>query len=223
MTVEPSPTSWLLEPAPDEHPHDLWAVGADLAPGTILAGYRVGLFPMPLREDALGWFSPAARGVIPLDERPRRTLRRVGGRYEIRFDTAFVDVARGCADPGRAWGWITDEVVEAYARLHELGWAHSIEAWDEEGLAGGLYGVEVGGLFAAESMFQRRPDASKASLLALLERLRATETRAERLLDVQWVTEHLALLGAVEVSRSVYRARLTRALELQPAFGGADA
>ena len=121
--------------------------------------------------------------------------------------TAFAAVVEGCADPRRTGGWITPAVRDAYVRLHELGWAHSVEAWDEEGLAGGLYGVAIGRLFAAESMFHRRTDASKAALVALGERL-----GDDALIDVQWLTPHLASLGATEIPRAEYLRRLERAL-----------
>lgn len=218
MPVEPAATPWQLEPCPDDHAHDLWAVGADLEPGTLLAAYRLGLFPMWLPDETLGWWSPRVRGVIPLETRSRRTLRRAATRYEVRTDTVFEEVMRGCADPARPHGWIDLRFVAAYARLHALGWAHSAEAWDEDGLAGGVYGVGIGGLFAAESMFQRRPEASKAALYGLVEHLRCAGDASLRLLDVQWVTPHLALLGAVELERAEYHRRLRTAVRLSPAW-----
>lgn len=138
------------------------------------------------------------------------------------MDTAFTDVVRGCADPRRPGPWITHAIERAYGELHRLGWAHSVEAWDREDgeLAGGLYGVAIGGLFAGESMFHRRTDASKAALIGLVELLSADEgspqaaANAGRLVDVQWRTEHLASLGVIEVSRAEYGRRLERALEL---------
>ena len=148
--------------------------------------------------------------------RPSRSLRRAARGYEIRVDTAFADVIGGCADPRRPHGWIEPELVEAYTRLHALGWAHSVEAWDAEGLAGGLYGVGIGGLFAAESMFHRRSGASKAALLGLVERLQAGGEA--RLLDVQWATPHLVSLGAVEIPRAEYHRLLDAALLLDDVF-----
>jgi len=212
-------SAWSFEPAPDDHPDDLWALGADLEPGTLLAAYRVGLFPMPIGP-RLGWFSPRRRAIVTLDGfRPSRSLRRAARRYEIRVDTVFADVVAGCARPGDPHSWIDGGVEAAYGRLHELGWAHSVEAWDLDGLAGGLYGVSIGGLFAAESMFHRRTDASKAAFVALVEQLRRPGDASRRLLDVQWLTPHLATLGATELSRAQYRVRLADALGLRPAFG----
>lgn len=185
-------------------------VGADLAPGTILAAYRAGVFPMPVRRK-LGWWSPDPRGVLPLDGlRVSRSLRRSTARYEIRVDTAFADVLEACADRRRPGAWIDATVRDAYLRLHRMGWVHSVEAWDGEGLAGGLYGVAVGGLFAGESMFHRRSDASKVALVGLVDRLRAG---GGVLLDVQWATDHLRTLGVVEISREEYHRRLADALE----------
>src|SRR4051812_15258151 len=146
MPVEPPPTSWAFPPparwTPDD---DLVCGGADLEPGTLLAAYRNGLFPMPLRGwPAMAWWSPDPRAVLPLGEfRPSRSLRRSMRRFEVRVDIAFSDVVAACADPARPHGWITPDIGAAYVRLHELGWAHSVEVYDTDGaLAGGLYGVE---------------------------------------------------------------------------------
>ena len=217
MPIEPPPTPWLLPRPPGDHPHDLWASGADLEPGTILAAYRRGLFPMRVDAD-LSWWSPALRAVIPVTGfTASRSLRRAARGYEIRVDTSFTEVIRGCADPTRPHGWIDESFVGAYTRLNELGWAHSIEAWDEEGLAGGLYGIGIGGLFAAESKFHQRPGASKAALLALVRLLGAAgETRV---LDVQWITPHLRSLGAVELTRAEYHRLLDEVLHHPDAFG----
>jgi leucyl/phenylalanyl-tRNA--protein transferase len=196
-------------------------VGADLEPGTLLAAYRCGIFPMPVSaadEELLVWWSPDPRGVIPLDGlRVGRSLRRSCARFEVRVDSAFEAVVDGCADPARAGRWITPSIRDAYVGLHRLGWAHSVEAWDGDGLAGGLYGVAVGGLFAGESMFHRRTDASKVALVGLVDRLRGG---GATLLDVQWVTPHLASLGAVEVPRTEYVPRVAEAIErpLPPVF-----
>lgn len=188
-------------------------MGADLEPGTLLKAYRSGLFPMRLRPAGPpAWWSPDPRGVIPLDGLcVSRSLRRSCRRFEVRVDTAFEAVIRGCADPRRPHGWIDDEFVETYVALHRLGWAHSIETWRGGELVGGLYGVSIGGLFAAESKFHRERDASKVALVALVELLRAGRAT---LLDVQWNTPHLASLGAIDIPRTEYLTRLEAALEV---------
>lgn len=192
---------------------DVVCAGADLAPETLVRAYSLGLFPMPdprsrRRNAAPTWWSPAPRGVLPLDGmRVTRSLRQSAKHYEVRVDTAFGEVVRGCADPSRDGGWIDERFVAAYTRLHELGLAHSVETWQGDELVGGLYGVSLGGLFAGESMFHRARDASKVALLRLVELLR-DEHEGSRVLDVQWATEHLATLGVVEVPRSVYLTQL---------------
>jgi leucyl/phenylalanyl-tRNA--protein transferase len=185
-------------------------VGADLEPGTLLSAYRSGLFPMPLGRRRLGWWSPDPRAVIPLDGlRVSRSLRRSLTRFELSLDTDFPAVVERCADPRRPHGWITPDIVRAYTRLHELGWAHSVEVWHHGRLAGGLYGVGIGGLFAGESMFHTVTDASKVALVGLVQHLRAS---GATLLDVQWLTPHLASLGAVEIPRAQYLDRLASAV-----------
>jgi leucyl/phenylalanyl-tRNA---protein transferase len=216
--VEPEPTGWVF-PDPRAADGDVVGVGADLAPGTLLTAYRSGLFPMPT-ESALVWWSPDPRGVLPLDGlRVSRSLRKACDLYEVRIDTAFDAVVDACANPDRPNGWISGEVQAAYVRLHELGWAHSVEAWSRSSgeLVGGLYGVAIGGLFAGESMFHRARDASKVALVELVRLLR---DGGAVLLDVQWLTPHLESLGAVEVSREEYLAALPDALArpLPPAF-----
>ena len=216
MPLEPPPTSWGFPDVATADDHGIVGLGADLEPGTLLAAYRSGLFPMPLEGadgGPIAWWSPDPRGIVPLDGlRVTRSLRRSQARYEVRVDTAFEQVVAACADRSRPGAWITSEVAAAYTRLHEMGWAHSVEAWDDAGLAGGLYGVAVDGLFAGESMFHRRVDASKVALVALVALLR--EDDQPRLLDVQWVTEHLRTLGAVEVPRVAYLERLAEARRL---------
>jgi leucyl/phenylalanyl-tRNA--protein transferase len=203
-------------PSPAETDGEVVGVGADLEPGTLLAAYRGGLFPMPLRRGGdVAWWSPDPRGVIPLDRlRVSHSLRRSCRRFEIRVDTEFEAVMRACADPRRPAGWIDEPFVAAYTRLHELGWAHSVEAWthDDAGrdvLAGGLYGVAIRGLFAGESMFHRRTDASKVALVALVRSLFAAGTV---LFDVQFVTAHLESMGAFTVPRAEYLQRLQSAV-----------
>ncbi len=217
MPVEPPPTPWSF-PDPDrlEDLDDLVAVGADLEPGTLLAAYRRGLFPMPSGTpgDPMYWWSPVERGVLPLAGlRVSRSLRRSARDYDIRVDTAFEEVIDACADPDRDSGWISGDIRAAYLRLHELGWVHSVEAWRDGRLCGGLYGVAVGGLFAGESMFHRERDASKVALAGLV-RLLDDEHAADRVIDTQWRTPHLASLGVVVIPREEYAARLVRALTL---------
>ena len=220
MGVEPPPCQWAFPPAEAAGDQGLLAIGADLAPGTLLAAYRAGIFPMPLDGvPEMAWFSPDPRGVLPLDEfSAGRSLRRSMRRFTVTVDRAFAGVVAGCADPRRPGGWITPAIRAAYEELHALGWAHSVEAWDPDGtLAGGLYGVEIGGLFAAESKFHVRTDASKVALAALVERLR--EAGGDRLLDVQWTTPHLRALRARDVPRAQYLRRLAGALRTPAALG----
>jgi leucyl/phenylalanyl-tRNA--protein transferase len=209
------PTPWRFPQGAEEIARctgdtEVVAIGADLEPGTVLAAYRAGMFPMPWRARKVAWWSPDPRGILPLDGlRISRSLRKALSRFEIRIDTAFEDVIAACADPSREGAWIDKSMRRAYTRLHRDGWAHSVEAWADGELAGGLYGLAIGGLFAGESMFHRRTDASKVALVALVERLRAG---GATLLDVQWLTAHLASLGAVEVSRVRYHELLAVAL-----------
>lgn len=191
------------------------AVGGDLEPGTLLHAYRSGLFPMPIgRRDRIGWFSPDPRAVLAVDGlRVTRSLRQSMRRLDLSTDRCFTEVMRQCADPDRPHGWITPKLVEAYTRLHELGWAHSVEVWADAELVGGLYGVSIGSFFAGESMFHRTTDASKVALAHLVDVLRAAPFS---LLDVQWLTPHLASLGALEMTRSEYLARLRVAVQQSP-------
>jgi leucyl/phenylalanyl-tRNA---protein transferase len=210
VPVEPPPSPWLMPDPAAAGDNDLVGVGADLEPGTILAAYRSGLFPMPV-EGQLAWWSPEPRAILPLDGmRISRSLRMSCRRFEIRVDSAFDEVVAGCADPHRPGGWISRDIAAAYCRLNRLGWAHSVEAWTPDGaLAGGLYGVAIGGLFAGESMFHRRTDASKVALVALVHLL---VDGGASLLDVQWRTPHLASLGVVEIPRDEYLRRLAAAI-----------
>ncbi len=212
MPVEPSPTPWSFPPARHADAVGVVGIGADLEPGTLLAAYRGGIFPMPVGEGPqMAWWSPDPRGILPLEGlRVPRSLRQSCRRYEIRLDTAFDEVIGACAAPDRDGGWISRDILTAYTRLHELGWAHSVETWDDEGrLVGGLYGVAIGGLFAGESMFHRARDASKVALVALVERMRG---RGATLLDVQWTTPHLVSLGAIDIRRKRYVAMLSEAV-----------
>ena len=218
MPIAPAPTPWAFPPHATWDPDDdLVALGADLDSGTLLTAYSLGLFPMPVTldgDDQLGWFSPVERGVLPLDGmRVSRSLRRSARDFEIRVDTAFDEVVAECGSPERPDGWITPDFVQAYGRLHRLGWAHSVEAWRDGRLAGGLYGISIGGLFAGESMFHREPDASKVALMALVDLL-DDEHAEHRVLDVQWQTPHLASLGVVRRPRGEYLEVLERSLDL---------
>ena len=213
--VPPSPWDFG-DPSRYDAYDDLVAVGADLEPATLISAYRLGLFPMPSGGpgDPPYWFCPVERGILPLSGLVvSRSLRRSARRFEIRVDTAFAEVVDGCADPSRDGGWIDRSIRAAYLRLHQLGWAHSVEAWRDGRLAGGLYGVAIGGLFAGESMFHRETDASKVALVGLVELLR-DQYAGRRLLDVQWRTPHLATLGVVAVPRASYLAALPEALDL---------
>jgi leucyl/phenylalanyl-tRNA--protein transferase len=198
---------------------DLVGVSREFDAELVLAAYRAGVFPMPSRRHLMGWYSPLQRGVLPLDGlRVTRSLRKVLPRYEIRTDTAFEAVLEGCADRSREGGWIDRDIRRVYGHLHREGSVHSVEAWTDSGeLAGGLYGVSIGGLFAGESMFHRPDigrDASKAALVGLVEHLRQAGNEGERLLDVQWRTPHLESLGVVEIPRAEYLRRLEIALTL---------
>jgi leucyl/phenylalanyl-tRNA---protein transferase len=191
-----------------------------LSADLLLHAYRNAVFPMALENGEIGWFSPDPRAIIPLDtfhipHGLRRTLRK--RLFEIRVDAAFEQVVRGCA--ARDETWINEEIFESYLRLHELGHAHSVEAWQEGRLAGGLYGVVVGGAFFGESMFHEVTDASKVALSALVERLRS---RGFTLLDTQWITPHLQTFGALEIPRSVYRELLAASIDRAVTFAGAS-
>jgi leucyl/phenylalanyl-tRNA---protein transferase len=195
----------------------LVAIGGDLQPASLLRAYRAGVFPWFDEGDPLLWWSPDPRAVFELDrfhvsQRLARTLR--SGRFRVTYDSAFAAVIRGCAD--RAQGsWITREMIAAYERLHRLGHAHSVEAWVGAELAGGIYGLALGGFFAGESMFTRLRDGSKVALAHLVETLR---TRGFQLFDIQMLTAHTASLGAIEIPRREYLGRLKRALACDVSF-----
>ncbi len=199
-------------PSPDAaDEHGFVGVGADLDPSTLIHGYSNGMFPMPVGDgEAIGWWSPPLRGVLPLDQVIiSRSLRRSCRRYDVTINADFRRVIRACSELPRQGGWISDDIIDAYVRLHDLGWAHSVEAWSDGELVGGLYGVQVGGLFAGESMFHVATDASKVALVGLVSALR--EVGAE-LLDVQWSTPHLATLGVQELTRRDYLALVSQAI-----------
>lgn len=183
----------------------------------LVSAYASGWFPMAVGDGDIRWFSPDPRAIIPLDtfhtsRRLARVVRR--GAFRIEINRNFADVVRACAlaerDPEDAGTWIDREIFESYCALHAAGHAHSVEAWQDGRLAGGLYGVALGGAFFGESMFHHVTDASKVALVALVERLRE---RGFTLLDTQWTTEHLEQFGALEIPRSRYLQLLARALE----------
>lgn len=211
MPVEPPPCPWAWPDPAGADEHEVVGMGADLEPGTLLSAYRTGLFPMPVGRRRIAWFSPDPRGVLPLDAvHESRSLRRSRRRFEISVDRAFREVVLGCATGREDGDWITEPIVEAYGRLHDLGWAHSVEVWADGELAGGLYGVSVGGLFAGESMFHRVTDASKVALVEAAARVAAG---GGTLFDVQWATPHLASMGVIEIPREDYLERLAEARE----------
>ena len=220
--IEPEASRWQLpDPLLAPQGADLIAAGSAIEPALMLAGYRQGLFAMPLADTLVGWFSPDPRGVLPLERlHVSRSLRRALRRYRVSIDRAFEDVVEGCADPQREGHWIAPDFVDCYRELHRMGWAHSIEVWDtNDELAGGLFGVEVAGFFSGESMFHRERDASKVAVVALVERL--VKAGGNRLLDVQWLTPHLQSLGVTAIKRREYVARLRRVADLSPAFESA--
>jgi leucyl/phenylalanyl-tRNA--protein transferase len=185
-------------------------------PDLLLEAYAQGVFPMAMPDGELGWFSPDPRGIIPIREFHvphglRKLLKK--NLFEIRLNTAFTAVMRGCAD--RESTWIDGTILRSYARLHERGYAHSVEAWQGNRLVGGLYGLAIGGAFFGESMFSRESGASQVALHALVRRL---DDRGFTLLDTQWTTDHLSRFGAHEIPRSEYLRRLKRALALPCRF-----
>ena len=206
-------SSWRLPPPSEWPDRDLLALGADLEPSTVIDADQRGMVPMGVGEGdgRLGWWSPNPRGILPLDGlRVTRSLRRSAKRFETRVDTCFTRVMRACANPSRGPSWITEEFIEGYTRLHELGWAHSVEVFDRsDELVGGLYGVRIDGCFSGESMFHIERDASKVALMTLVDLMRSSRMT---LLDVQWCNEHLASLGAIAIPRSAYLVRLAAAL-----------
>jgi leucyl/phenylalanyl-tRNA--protein transferase len=181
-----------------------------ISPALLIEGYLQGVFPMGMEDGEIGWFSPDPRAIIPLDEgfHVPHGLKRVLNRgvFDVRVNQSFEAVMRACA--GRDETWITGEIIESYCELHRRGFAHSVEAWHGERLAGGLYGVAIGGAFFGESMFHRETDASKVALHGLVQRLRE---RGFTLLDTQWTTPHLRQFGAVEIPRRVYLRQLAEA------------
>jgi leucyl/phenylalanyl-tRNA--protein transferase len=204
-------------------PDGLLITGGSLAPAWMMEAYRSGIFPMPLNyghQRSLGWFSPDPRGILELDgfHISRRLARRLRqGEFQFTSNAAFEQVVEACAAPrSQDTGcWLTLAMQNAYLSLHELGAAHSVEAWSGNQLVGGIFGIAIGGFFAGESMFSRRTDASKAALAWLVHHLRC---RGFSLLDVQWTNEHTRSLGAIDISREEYLQRLSTAVLLPSKF-----
>jgi leucyl/phenylalanyl-tRNA---protein transferase len=204
-------------------PEGVVLFGGSLAPDWLLDAYAHGIFPWPIFQgaDIVVWWSPDPRAIFELDrlQITRRLWRTVqSGRFELSLDRDFAQVIHGCATAGNRRGntWITPAMRAAYCRLHDLGHAHSIEVWQDGELAGGTYGVALGGLFAAESMFHRQRDASKVALVHLVHHL---AVRGYRLFDIQQLTPHTKRLGATEISRDEYLRRLAESQKLDVAFG----
>jgi leucyl/phenylalanyl-tRNA---protein transferase len=187
-----------------------------LTPDLLIGAYTQGIFPMDV-DGAIEWFSPDPRAIIPLQKfHAPKNLRQKwrNGSFEIHIDSSFNEVIRNCGERNEGT-WISQEIMEAYSRLHRLGLAHSVETWMDNELAGGLYGVSLGGAFFGESMFHRRTDASKLALLGLVKRMRQ---RGFKLLDVQFWTAHLARFGTIEIPRTEYMTRLAEALDVETSF-----
>lgn len=190
-------------------------------PALLVHAYQHGVFPMGMEDGHTGWFSPDPRGIMPLEafHIPQRLQRLVrSDRFTTTVNRDFVGVMRACAEDRDDGTWMTDELLDAYVGLHHQGLAHSVEVWRAGVLVGGLYGVHLGGAFFGESMFHRETDASKVALVVLVERLRA---QGFVLLDIQWVTPHLARFGATEIPRDEYLIRLAGALDVRAIFGEA--
>lgn len=200
-------------------PEGLVAAGGDLEPSTIVTAYATGLFPWPHGGEDCLWWSPDPRAILPfaglhISRRLARVIRQA--RFRVTIDTAFEQVIDACADGRDEGTWITPAMRAAYVELYRLGWAHSVEAWTADGtLAGGLYGLAVGGLFGAESMFHRETDASKVALCAFVQH---AERTGFTVLDVQMATPHLVSMGAREIPRAEYLLRVHRAVTLERDF-----
>lgn len=213
--------SKYFPPAESAGREGLLGIGGQLDPDWLLDAYAYGIFPWPFSDQTLAWWSPDPRAVIEFDElyvsqRLARTCR--SGKFEVTCDQDFAGVVRGCAtaQDRHEHTWLNLDMQTAYAELHRLGAAHSVEVWRLGKLSGGVYGVSIGGLFAAESMFHYETDASKVALVSLVRHLKS---RGYKLLDIQQLTPHTARLGASEISRSVYLRRLAAAINLNVTFG----
>ena len=201
-----------------QSPNGLLCAGGDLSPGRIVEAYRHGIFPWFSEGDPILWWSPDPRMVLfPEELKVSRSLRKTidRGIYETRFDTAFRRVIEECSAPrdGQGGTWIVPEMIDAYTRLHELGFAHSVESWRDGELMGGLYGIQLGRVFFGESMFARSTDASKVALDRLVERLKAADCRV---IDCQQATAHLASLGAREIPRKAFAQLVQESIQYPP-------
>jgi leucyl/phenylalanyl-tRNA--protein transferase len=194
------------------------AVSRSLNPALVLQAYRQGIFPWPVRQGLVPWASPDPRAVFPLEDArpwPRTVKRAFKPRFRVSFDEAFGQVMRACGEREGAGTWITPDILATYDELHALGWAHSVEVWNGNGLVGGLYGIALGALFAGESMYHRETGASKVAFASCADRLRE---RGFRLFDVQVLTDHLQMLGCIEIPRAEYLHRTQQALHLPAHF-----
>lgn len=195
--------------------------GSNWNPNTLLTAYRAGLFPMPFeidgQESAIGWWSPQPRAIFhPGEIHVSRSLKAAKRRFRVTVDSDFESVIRACGNPIRVSGWINQDVIAAFVELHDLGIAHSIEVWDQDNqLAGGLYGLELGGIFAGESMFHVAKNASKVALAHLGELL---DDGTGRLIDTQWMTSHLESMGAKSIDRWEYCQLLPQLMQIPPAL-----
>jgi leucyl/phenylalanyl-tRNA--protein transferase len=209
-------------PSPQQMPKDdLVTLGADLKPETLIDSYKHGIFPMHIQIEnkrEIGWWSPQQRGILPLNKiNISNSLKKSMKKYFVTFDQDFDAVIEGCGDDKRPKGWINKEIKSAYKKLFELGYAHSVEVWNKKDeLVGGLYGVEVNGLFAGESMFHKQTDASKTAMVYLVNQLK--EAGGERIFDVQWQTPHLKSMGVIKISRAKYISLLPEVMNTTPAF-----
>ena len=207
-----------LEQMPQD---DLVILGADLKPETVIDSYQHGIFPMHIEvanKRQIGWWSPQQRGILPLNRiNISKSLQKSMKKFQVSFDQAFDQVIDGCGDDKRPQGWINKEIKIAYKKLFELGYVHSVEVWNKKDeLVGGLYGVEVNGLFAGESMFHKETDASKTAMVYLVNKL--NEAGGERIFDVQWQTPHLKSMGVIKIPRSKYLSLLPEVMKTKPAF-----
>jgi leucyl/phenylalanyl-tRNA--protein transferase len=209
-------------PTPEQMPKDdLVTLGADLKPETLIDSYKHGIFPMHLQIEnkrEIGWWSPQHRGILPLNKiNISSSLKKSMKKYFVTFDQDFDAVIEGCGDDKRPKGWINKDIKTAYKKLFELGYVHSVEVWNKKDeLVGGLYGVEVNGLFAGESMFHKQTDASKTAMVYLVNQLK--EAGGERIFDVQWQTPHLKSMGVIKISRAKYISLLPEVMNTTPAF-----